>query len=580
MIAKTLAKSIREYKWQTIVTPICVTAEVGLDCVIPLIMSKLVDSIDNLNSIFMYGGILLIMAFLSLCFGVLAGKTCAISSCGFAKNLRQDLFYRVQDFSFADIDKFSMASLVTRLTTDVTNVQNAFQMLIRIAVRSPLMIVFSFAMACTLNWKLAMMFVVIIPFLAGALFLIIFKIMPYFKKIFKKYDNLNNSVQENITGIRVVKSYVREDYEKEKFEKASSEVRDDFYRAEKILALNGPIMTFFIYAMMICVAFFGASLIIKTGETEFTRGELTALINYAMHILMAIMMFSMVFVMVSISAESAKRIAEVINQEPSLVGKENGEKIIADGSIDFDNVSFKYSEKAEKMALADIDLHIKSGETIGIIGGTGSSKTTLIQLVSRLYDATEGTVKVGGKDVREYDLTALRDSVSVVLQKNVLFSGTVRENLLWGNKDATDEEIKRCCDIAQASEFIEQLDGKYDAHIEQGGTNVSGGQKQRLCIARALLKKPKVIIFDDSTSAVDTKTDALIRKGLSEDMPHVTKIIIAQRVSSVSDADRIIVMDKGKIVEIGTHDELIALDGIYRDINDSQIKGREGSDNE
>ncbi|MCI6812215.1 MAG: ABC transporter ATP-binding protein [Lachnospiraceae bacterium] len=572
---KTLAKSVREYKKDSIKTPIYVTVEVVLECLLPLIMASLIDEMGNgMWPIVKYGSILLVLAGFSLFFGMQAGKTAATASCGFAKNLRQDMFFKIQDFAFGDIDYFSSSSLVTRMTTDVTNVQNAYQMIIRIAVRTPFMIIFSVIMSFRIHARMSLIFLCILPILGIALFTIIFKVFPIFKRIFKKYDALNNSVQENVAGIRVVKSFVREDYEKEKFEKASEEVRQDFTRVEKILALNNPIMMFCIYTAMLLVSFLGARLIINTGGTELTTGQLSSLISYGVQILSSMMMLSMVFVMVSMAAEGCSRIVEVMKHESILTSPENGEKEVKDGSIVFDSVTFQYTPDCEKPALVNIDLNISSGQTIGILGGTGSSKTSLIQLISRLYDVTEGRVLVGGKDVREYDLEALRSQVAVVLQKNVLFSGTIKENLRWGNKEASEEELVHACKLAQADEFITQLPQGYDTYIEQGGTNVSGGQKQRLCIARALLKKPKILILDDSTSAVDTKTDALIRRAFREEIPDTTKIIIAQRVSSIEDADWILVMEDGRIVQSGTHEELLAVGGIYRQVYDSQTRAK------
>ena len=569
-MVKTLLKSVRQYKRVSIETPLFVTMEVILECTIPLIMSKLIDDMTgtSMTPILKYGALLLVLATLSLLFGVLSARAAATAGCGLAKNLRRDLYFKTQDFAFADIDKFSSSSLVTRMTTDVTNVQNAYQMLIRMAVRAPLM-------TMSINVRMSFIFLALLPLLAAALFGIFFYVHPIFKRIFKKYDALNNSVQENVGGIRVVKSFVREGYEKKKFENAAEEVRKDFTMAEKILALNNPIMTFCIYVSMLLVSFFGAKLIIGTGGSELSTGELSSLISYGVQILTSMMMLSMVFVMCSMAQESGDRIAEVLNHESVLRSPENGATDVKDGSVEFNHVSFRYSGKNKKFALTDIDLKIPSGSTIGIIGGTGSAKTTLIQLIPRLYDVTEGAVKVGGRDVREYDLQSLRDAVAVVLQKNVLFSGTIRENLRWGNKNATDEELIHACRLAQADEFVTQFPDGYDTYIEQGGTNVSGGQKQRLCIARAILKKPKILILDDSTSAVDTKTDALIRQAFKNELPDTTKIIIAQRVSSVQDADRILVMDGGRIVESGTHEELLALNGIYREVNDSQTKSKE-----
>ena len=575
---KTLMGSIREYKKSSILTPVLVSIEVIVECIIPFYIAKLINHTQDgtdMSLILKYGFMLIGLAFVSLFFGAMAGKTCATASCGFAKNLRHDLFYKVQDFSFTNIDKFSTSSLVTRLTTDISNVQMAYMMIIRIAVRSPMMFIFAMIMAFKMCPQLSTVYVIVVPFLAFALFLIIKKAMPLFNRIFKKYDNLNNSVQENIKGMRVVKSFVREDYEQNKFAKASEEVRDDFTRAEKIVALNGPVMQLAMYVAMILASYFGAKLIIGTGGSAMGVGDLSSLFTYGMQILSSLMMLSMIFVMITISSASAQRICEVLKEESSIENPQNPIMSVPDGSIDFNNVSFKYHKEAEKCALTNIDLHIKSGETIGIIGGTGSSKSSLIQLISRLYDVNEGEVKVGGNNVKDYDIETLRNAVSVVLQKNVLFSGTIKDNLRWGNMNATDEELVRVCKLAQADEFISALPDGYDTHIEQGGTNVSGGQKQRLCIARALLKKPKIIIFDDSTSAVDTKTDALIRKALSSEIPDTTKLIIAQRISSVQDADRIVVMDDGRINAVGTHEELLQSNDIYKEVYYSQNKAGE-----
>ncbi len=574
---KTLLKSVRQYKKESLLAPLYVSLEVILECLIPLIMAELIDRMtgDSLGSILKLGIALIIMAMFSLFFGVMSGITAATASCGFAKNLRQDIFYKIQDFSFGDIDLFSTSSLVTRMTTDVTNVQNAYQMIIRIAIRTPLMIVFSMIMCLTINAKMSIIFLCLLPLLAVVLLGIATHVMPIFKRIFKKYDALNNSVQENVSAIRVVKSFVREEYETEKFNRAAQDVCTDFTAVEKILAINNPFMMFCIYSAFMLVSFFGARIIINTMGTDLTTGQLSSLINYGVQILASMMMLSMVFVMTSMAAESANRIAEVLNYDSTLTSPETGIKEVPDGSITFNHVSFRYNADSEKAALSDVDLNIKSGQTVGIIGGTGASKTTLIQLISRLYDASEGSVSVGGHDVREYDLNVLRDSVAVVLQKNVLFSGTIKENLRWGNKNATDEELIQACKYSQADEFVQQLPKGYDTYIERGGTNVSGGQKQRLCIARALLKKPKILILDDSTSAVDTKTDALIRNAFKKEIPDTTKIIIAQRISSVQDADIILVLDDGKIVEQGTHDDLLAEKGIYWEAYETQTKSKE-----
>ena len=572
---KELSKSIREYKKPSALAPVFVSLEVIMECIIPFVIARLVNEIKagcEFKTIAIYGGILILMAGCALLAGAIAGSVCATGSCGFAKNLRKDMFYKIQTYSFTNIDKFSTSSLVTRLTTDVTNVQMAYMMLIRVAIRCPLMLIFSFTMAFIMGGKMAWIFVILVPILAVGLFLIIRMVMPLFKQVFKKYDKLNNSIQENIKGMRVVKSYVREEYEKEKFEKAADNICKDFTKAEKILAFNNPLMQFCMYTVMIFVLYFGSYVIITSRGLDLDVGQFSALLTYSFQILNSLMMMSMVFVMITMASESSKRIMEVLQEEGTI---KNPVYEVKDGSVDFENVNFKYAETAEKMALSNIDLHIRSGETIGVIGGTGSSKSSLIQLISRLYDATEGSVKVGGVDVREYDLTSLRDEVSVVLQKNVLFSGTIKENLRWGNKEATDEELVEACKLVQADDFIRQFPRQYDTYIEQGGTNVSGGQKQRLCIARALLKKPKILILDDSTSAVDTKTDALIRKAFKEFIPETTKIIIAQRISSVEEADRIIVMDKGTINAIGTHKQLLAENEIYQEVYISQNKAGE-----
>lgn len=576
---KTLSKCIREYKTASILSPIFVTIEVVLECLIPFVIAQLINVIDqtspaaiDMGKVWMYGGILIAMAVVSLATGALAGAACARASAGFAKNVRKDMFYNIQTFSFENIDKFSTPSLVTRMTTDVWNLQMAYMMIVRIAVRCPIMIIFAAVMAFVLGGNLAWIFLAVIPVLVILLMIIMWKALPLFQKVFKKYDNLNESIQENIKGIRVVKSYVREDYEKQKFNRAADDVCKDFTRAERLLAWNSPIMQFCFYGVICAVLYIGAYIIMDSAGST-TTGEVSQLIVYGMQILSSLMMFSMVFAMIVMSLESARRICEILNEKSTLDNPENPIYDVSDGSIDFENVSFKYASNAEKNVLEGINLHIASGETIGIIGGTGSSKTSLVNLISRLYDVSEGSVKVGGHDVREYDLETLRNQVAVVLQKNVLFSGTIKENLRWGNKEATDEQLVEACKLAQADDFIQSFPEKYDTYIEQGGTNVSGGQKQRLCIARALLKNPKVIILDDSTSAVDTHTDALIRKAFREYIPTTTKIIIAQRISSVQDADRIIVLESGKINGIGTHEELLKSNKIYAEVYYSQVKG-------
>ena len=572
---KELAKSIREYKKASIATPILVSFEVVLECIIPFVIALLVNEVKSggdMRMLLRYGAILIVMAVLSLLFGALAGSTCATASCGLARNLRKDMFYAIQDYSFENIDKFLTSSLVTRMTTDVTNVQFAYMMLIRTAIRSPLMLVFAFVMAVVMGGRMAWIFLFVVPVLAIGLGLVIYKTMPLFRKVFKKYDNLNASIQENIKAMRVVKSFVREDYEQKKFNTAAKDVCADFTKAERILALNNPLMQFCVYAVMVFVLSFGSYTIISSRGLDLDVGQFSALLTYSFMMLSSLMMLSMVFVMITMAVESGKRIVEVLSEKSTLTNPANPVYEVADGSIVFDHVNFKYSPTAERMALSNIDLTIRSGETIGIIGGTGSSKSSLIQLISRLYDVTEGSVKVGGVDVREYDLEALRNQVAVVLQKNILFSGTIKENLRWGNPDATDEEMAAACQMACADEFISGFPDGYDTYIEQGGANVSGGQKQRLCIARALLKKPKILILDDSTSAVDTKTDAKIRKAMRTYIPETTKIIIAQRTASVQDADRIIVMDGGTINAVGTHAQLMANNEIYREIYTSQNK--------
>lgn len=575
---KKLAKSIREYKKESILTPIFVSLEVVMEVIIPLLMANLIDKgmyAGNMNEVLKIGLELVGAAMLSLIFGVLSGSVAAKASAGFAKNLRKDLYYKVQNFSFSNIDKFSTASIITRLTTDVTYVQMAFQMIIRIAVRTPLMLVFSLIMAFGINKELSLIFLILIPIVGVALGLISTKVYPIFDRVFKKYDDLNEIVEENVSSIRVVKSYVLEEKEKEKFEKTSNEIYKDFTKAEKIMALNSPIMQFAIYSALILISWFGAKIIVNSHMTALTTGELTSLLTYSIQILSSLMMLTMILVMCTMSKASAQRIVEILDEEPDLKNKKNPIEEVKNGDIEFQNVGFSYVGKKNKEVLKNINLKIKSGETVGIIGGTGDGKSSLINLIPRLYDVSEGKVLVGGVNVKDYDLKALRDQVANVLQKNVLFSGTIKENIRWGDENASDEEVERVCKLAQADEFIQGFDKKYDTYIEQGGTNVSGGQKQRLCIARALLKKPKILILDDSTSAVDTKTDSLIRKAFREEIPNTTKIIIAQRISSVQDADKIVVMDNGRIDAIGTHEELLKSNKIYREVYESQTKGVE-----
>ena len=573
---KKLAGCIREYKKPTLVTLVLIVLEVVIEVIIPFITANLVNQIKAgvpIAEVLEVGAVLVGLALVSLACGGGAGVSCARASAGFARNLRYDAFARVQAYSFENIDKFSSASLVTRMTTDVSNVQLAYMMLIRTAVRCPLMFVFSITMAYIMGGALATTFVIVVPLLIFGLMLIARKAMPAFRSVFKKYDRLNESIEENVRGMRVVKSFAREDYEKQKFGVAADNIRRDFTRAERIVAFNAPLMQFSMYFNTAFVLLVGAKLTITSHGATVDVGQISAMLNYGMQILISLMMLSMIYVMLTMSAESAHRICEVLDEAPALASPENAETHVADGSIDFENVSFKYSAGAQSFALSNVNLHIPSGMTVGILGGTGSSKSTLVQLIPRLYDATEGCVKVGGQDVRRYDLEALRSAVAMVLQKNLLFSGTIAENLRWGNPDAADEELREACRLAQADEFISAFPDGYDTHIEQGGANVSGGQKQRLCIARALLKKPKILILDDSTSAVDTRTDALIREGLRQYIPETTKIIIAQRVASVQDADLILVMDGGRIAATGTHAELLASNEIYREVYTSQTMG-------
>ena len=573
---KKLMKSIREYKTPSLLAPFFVALEVVLEVIIPLLMANLIDDgiyQGEMNLVYKIGIELIICAVLSLIFGMLSGMFAAKASSGFAKNLRKDLYYKVQDFSFTNIDKFSTSSLITRLTTDVTNVQMAYQMIIRIAVRAPLMLIISLCFAFSINKDLALIFLIIIPILGFGLFFISKKVHPIMDRVFKRYDDLNNVVEENVGAIRVVKSFVLEKEEISKFKHVSNEIYQGFSKAEKILAFNGPLMQFAIYACILLISWFGAKIIVTTNMTSLTTGELMTMFTYSIQILSSLMMLSMIFVMITISQASIERITEVLNEEPTIKDNDNPIFDVKDGSIDFENVSFSYVGKKEKECLKNIDLHIKSGETIGIIGGTGSGKSTLVNLIPRLYDVTEGTLKVGGENVKNYDLESLRKEVACVLQKNVLFSGTITENIRWGDEKATKKDVERVCKLAQADEFIQKFPKKYDTYIEEGGTNVSGGQKQRLCIARALLRKPKILILDDSTSAVDTKTDSLIQKAFNEEIPDTTKLIIAQRISSVENCDRIIVIYHGEINGIGTHQELLKTNAIYKEIYDSQTKG-------
>ncbi len=573
-MVKKLMRSIREYKKASLLAPIYVACEVILEVLIPYLMAGIIDigiAESDMNYIYTMGTVLIVAAMASLFCGFMSGRYAAIASAGFAKNLREDQFRCVQKFSFANIDNFSAASLVTRMTTDVTNVQNAYQMIIRTAVRSPLMLVCAMALSFTVNWRLALIFLVAIPLLGGGLIFIALKAHPYFNKVFRRYDRLNTVVQENVSGARVVKAYVRGNEETEKFKEVSADVYKKFKTAEKIVAFNSPLMQFVMYFCILIISALGAQYIVA--GTGFTTGELSSMIVYATQILSSLMMLSLVFVMIIIAQTSAQRIVEVLDEKPDLASPENPVEEVPDGAVEFDNVSFSYVKDKNKCALKNVSFKINSGETVGIMGGTGSAKSTLVSLISRLYDATEGSVRVGGIDVRKYDLEKLRDQVAVVLQKNVLFSGTIKENLRWGDKNATDEELVRVCKLAQADDFVSAFPDGYDTYIEQGGTNVSGGQKQRLCIARALLKKPKILILDDSTSAVDTKTDAMIRKALREDLPAMTKFIIAQRVSSVEDADKIIILDNGEVAAFDTPANLLETNEIYREIYFTQKGG-------
>lgn len=573
---KRLLKSVREFKKDALLTPFFVVLEVVMEVIIPMVMALLIDKgIDgqDMAAIWKYGIILVLCAMLALVFGAAAGTFAARASTGFARNLRHDMYYNVQNFSFSNIDKFSTGSIVTRLTTDVTNVQNAFQMCTRIAVRCPVMLVFALFMAMKINSRMALVFLAVLPILAIGMGILMKVVDPVFERAFKIYDRMNTVVQENVRGIRVVKTYVREDHETEKFEGVSGMLYRTFSKAQKTMAGVMPLMQFCMYACMLLISWFGARLIVVG---SMTTGELTSMFSYTMQILMSLMMVAMVFVMITMAKASAERVAEILDEQPDLHNPANPIHEVKDGAIEFDDVSFSYKGDERKLALKNVNLHIKAGQTVGILGGTGSAKSTLVQLIPRLYDTTHGTVKVGGVDVRDYDIEALRDQVAMVLQKNVLFSGTIKENLRWGDENASDEELERVCRLAQADEFIQQMPDKYDTHIEQGGSNVSGGQKQRLCIARALLKKPKILILDDSTSAVDTKTDALIRKAFAEEIPDTTKIIIAQRVSSVQDADQIVILDGGTVQAVGTHDELLAANTIYQEIyNQQNRKGGE-----
>ena len=576
---KTLARCIREYKWATILAPVCMIGEVYMETKIPLVLAKVVDegvSVGSMGAVVGNGGLLVLYALISLMFGIASAVLASYAATGFSRNLRHDMYYKVQDFDFANIDKFSTASIVTRLTSDVANLQMTFQMMIRMAIRCPMMLILATANAFSVSPRLCLVYCVVLPLMGLGLFILIRIVFPIFDRVFRTYDKLNNVVQENVHGIRVVKSFVRESRETDKFTSVSESIYQDFCKAEQTLAFNNPLMQFSVYTCILVISYLGAAMVVASGNNAamgLTTGQLTSMFTFTIQILSSLMMLSMVFVMVTMSRAPMRRTTEILVEKPELKNHENPVETVVDGSVDFDNVSFRYSKTADRAALENIDLHIASGMTVGILGGTGSSKSTLVQLIPRLYDVTEGSIKVGGVDVRDYDVKALRDAVSMVLQKNVLFSGTIRENLRWGNPDATDEEMVHACRIACADEFIRSFPDGYDTHIEQGGTNVSGGQKQRLCIARALLKKPKILILDDSTSAVDTRTDASIRQALVGEIPETTKIIIAQRIASVQSCDLILVMDGGRIVAQGKHDELLKTSDIYREVYESQTKG-------
>ena len=576
---KTLSRCVREYKWPAILAPVCMVGEVYMETKIPLVLAKVVDegvSVGNMGAVVSNGGLLVLYALISLIFGIASAVMASYAATGFARNLRRDMYYKVQDFDFGNIDKFSTASIVTRLTSDVANIQMTFQMLIRMAIRCPMMLILATANAFSVSPRLCIIYCVVLPLMGLGLFILIRMVFPVFDRVFKTYDKLNNVVQENVHGIRVVKSFVREDRETDKFSSVSESIYKDFCKAEQTMAFGNPLMQFAVYTCILVIAYVGATMVVASGNNAnlgLTTGQLTSMFTFTTQILSSLMMLSMVFVMITMSRAPMRRTTEILVEQPELKNHENPMETVKDGSVDFDNVSFRYSKTADRDALENINLHIASGMTVGVLGGTGSGKSTLVQLIPRLYDASEGSIKVGGVDVRDYDVRRLRDAVSMVLQKNVLFSGSIRENLRWGNPNATDEEITHACQIACADEFIRSFPDGYDTHIEQGGTNVSGGQKQRLCIARALLKKPKILILDDSTSAVDTRTDASIRQALSGEIPETTKIIIAQRIASVQECDLILVMDGGRIVAQGKHDELLRTSDIYREVYESQTKG-------